>query len=398
MRGSVIVVGGGPAGLTAARDLAAAGVRDVTVLERNPHAGGLPRFCGHAGWGIMDFQRVWTGPTYARHLVRAAEAAGVAIRGNASVVALHPGGGLDVATTDGIVRMQADAVLLATGIRESSRAARLVSGTRPWGVVSTGAFQEMVYAGGMAPFRRPVIIGTELVSFSAVLTARHAGIRPLAMLEAGPRITARRPADLLTRLLFGVKVRTGTRLLAIEGQGRVAAIRVAHAGGEERIDCDGVILTGSFTPEAALARAGHLETDPGTRGPVIDPAWRCSDPAFFAAGNMLRGVEHSGAVAMEGRAAARAILAALAGRLPAATGPVVAGEGLRYVYPQRFFPGAPLRLSARAAQAHRGTLRVLADGRELRARRVDVLPERRIELTLPADALRGVDALRIELA
>jgi NADPH-dependent 2,4-dienoyl-CoA reductase/sulfur reductase-like enzyme len=326
----------------------------------------------------------------------------VAIRTGTSVVALRPGGGLEIATQAGVERIDADIVLLATGIREAPRAARLVSGTRPWGTVTTGAFQEMVYAGGMVPFRRPVVVGTELVSFSALLTARHAGIRPVAMIEAGPRITARRPADLITRLALGVPVRTGTRLLAIEGRDRVEAVRIAHAAGEERIACDGVILTGRFVPEAALVRASHLALDPDTGGPVIDGAWRCSDPAFFAAGNMLRGVEHSGAVALEGRAAARSALDALAGKLPAAgtARPVEAGGALRYVYPQRFLPDseAPLRLFVRAAHAHHGVLRVLADGRPVHEQRINALPERRISLCLPADAVRDAAVLRVELA
>jgi thioredoxin reductase len=399
---SAIIIGAGPAGLTAARILAGAGLRDVLVLERNPEAGGLPRFCGHAGWGMLDFHRLWTGPAYARQLARAA--AGAEIRTNISVTALHPGGILDVSGAGGCERLQARTVLLAAGIREAPRSARLMSGSRPWGVFSTGAFQEMVYASGMLPFRRPVVIGTELVAFSALLTARHAGIRPVAMLEEAPRITARRPADLVARHGFGVPVRTGTRLLAIEGQGRVEAVLVECEGRQERIACDGVILSGRFVPEAALARAGHLLVDPGTGGPAIDNYFRCSDHAFFAAGNVLRPVEHSGAAAREGAEAARAMLRALEGRLPGASFvapaiPVRAAGALRYVYPQRILPEeVPLRLFARAAVAHRGRLRVLADGILLQDRRMRVLPERRLTLDLPAAVLRGVASLTVELA
>ncbi|MDJ0391550.1 FAD/NAD(P)-binding oxidoreductase [Roseomonas sp. E05] len=393
-----IIIGAGPAGLSAARILAGAG-RDVLVLERNPEPGGLPRFCGHLGWGMLDFHRLWTGPAYARALVQAAGRA--EIRTGASVTALLPGGGVEVSLPEGIQRLQARAVLLAAGIREMPRGARLLSGTRPWGVVSTGAFQEMVYAGGVVPFRHPVVVGTELVSFSALLTARHAGIRPLVMIEENDRITARRPGDWVARHLLGVPVRLGTKLLAIEGQGRVEAVRLAHAGGEERLACDGVILSGRFVPEATLARAGHLTVDPATGGPLVDSAWRCSDPAFFAAGNVLRSVEHSGAAALEGRAAAHAMLRALAGELPSpdAAVPVTPGGALRYVYPQRLLPGAaPLRLYARAAAEHRGRLRVLADGRLVHERRLHALPERRLTLTLPAGALQGVAALSVDLA
>ena len=58
---SAIIIGAGPAGLTAARTLRDNGVRDVLVLERAPVAGGLPRHCGHSGWGVFDFRHLdWT--------------------------------------------------------------------------------------------------------------------------------------------------------------------------------------------------------------------------------------------------------------------------------------------------------------------------------------------------
>jgi thioredoxin reductase len=391
---SVVIVGGGPAGLTAARVLHAAGLRDVLVLERSEHAGGLPRSCGHPGFGLLDLGRMLTGPAYARRLVEKAQ--GVEIATGATVLGLAPGGVLTVSTASGVQRIESRVVLLATGIRETPRSARLVSGTRPWGVTTTGALQDMVYLGAMRPFTRPVIVGTELVSFSALLTCRHAGIRPVAMLEEGKRITARRPADLLARAAFGVPVLTATRLCEIIGTERVEGVVVECAGCMKAIACDGVVFTGRFTPEATLVRASHLTVDLLTGGPSIDTFWRCTDPRFFAAGNMIRPVEHSGAAAAEGRRAAEAILRALDGGLPdpAEAVPVAAAGALRYVYPQRVIPtGQDITLLARAARAHNGWFRLLADDQEVARRRVSALSERRLTLRVPATRLRGYTSL-----
>ncbi len=384
----VIVIGAGPAGLSAARALIAGGLARVLVLERNPQAGGLPRFCDHRGWGVTDFHRVWTGPAYARALV--AHATSATIWTNASVVAIEPDGRIRASLPDGVRSLQGRAILLATGIRETPRGPRLVGGTRPWGVTTTGAFQEMAIS-GMRPFRRPVVVGTELVAFSALLTARHAGIRPVAMIEARDRITARRPGRLVARLGFGVPVLTSTTLDAVEGDERVEAVCITRHGRQQRLACDGVIFTGCFVPDAWLGRSGAFAIDPCTGGPVIDTLFRCSAPGLFAAGNVLRPVEHSGVAAREGRLAASAILRSLtpAGLpSPAEAITVMPSGQLKYVIPQRLIPeGRPIRLSGRALGTGRFRFRLHADGDPVAARSVRALPERRLAIMLPAAAL-----------
>ena len=394
---NVTIIGAGPAGLTAARVLLQAGIGGVQVLERNPQPGGLPRFCDHQGWGMWDMHRLYTGPRYAAELVRRAAGADILI--NTTVTALEPNGHLHISTPGGPEYLQSRIVLLATGIREKPRGARLVSGTRPWGVTTTGAFQEMAQA-GQIPFRRPVIIGSELAAFSALLTARHAGIKPVAMFEPGPRILARRPGGLIARAVFGVPVRTNTQLLEIRGIERVESVLLARNGRPEELACDGVIFTGQFTPEAWLPRSAGLQIDPATGGPAIDNFFRCSDPAYFATGNLLRPVEHSGFAALEGARAAAQILRALRGELPPpqAAIPVTPGGALRYIYPQRIIPGgAQLQLYGRASHAHKGRLRAMADDTLVFERLIRILPERRISLTLPGTALAGCKSLAVIL-
>jgi hypothetical protein len=152
------------------------------------------------------------------------------------------------------------------------------------------------------------------------------------------------------------------------------------------IAADGLIVSGRFTPEATLARDSHLTVDRRTGGPAVDGFGRCSDPAFFAAGNLLRPVETAGWSWAEGVAAGRAVADDLAGLLPdpARAAPVVLrGEALRYAVPQRIDPGAPgAALQLRVTRAARGRLSLRLDGRALWSRRVTLAPERRILIPL----------------
>ena len=289
----VIIIGGGPAGLAAGVALKQAGVAHVVVLEREAQAGGIPRHCGHPPFGMREFKRIYTGPQYARRLVETALAAGVEIQTLTTVVEALPGGKLLVSSDQGVTEMSARRIIYATGTREMSRSARLISGSRPLGVLNTGALQTMVYLKNRKPFERPVIVGTELVSFSAIATCRHMGIKPVAMLEENARITTRLPLGLAAPVM-GVPLYKNTRLVAIYGDKKVTGIEVAGPGGSRTIDCDGVLLTGKFTPEASLARCGHLKIDAGTGGPEVNAAGRCSDPVYFAVGNVLAPLKTAG--------------------------------------------------------------------------------------------------------
>jgi NADPH-dependent 2,4-dienoyl-CoA reductase/sulfur reductase-like enzyme len=385
----VVIVGAGPAGLAAAAALRSGGIGSVLVLDREPEAGGIPRHCGHSPYGMREFRRLMRGPAYALRLLDEAQKAGAKILTGVTVTALQPGPRITVTSDAGPAEIGADQVLLATGAREGSRAARLLGGTKPGGVLSTGALQGLVYLDRMRPCRKPVVLGTELVSFSALLTCRHAGIRPVAMVEPGERTTARWPAPLLPRLL-GVPLLLRTEIVAIEGRDWVESVVVRSPEGERRIETDGVIVTGKFRPEAALAWASHLRVDPRTGGPEVDQFGRCSDPSYLAAGNLLRTVETAGRCWAEGRAVARSILLARAHKLPEGPGSSVQldGDALAWVMPQRLARSdgahaALPKLQLRARRAARGRLALSADGHEISGGAADLLPERRLELPLP---------------
>ncbi|HTQ70946.1 MAG TPA: FAD-dependent oxidoreductase [Acidocella sp.] len=378
----VAIIGGGPAGIAAALRLKARGVPRVTIIEREEVTGGVPRHCGHPPFGMREFGRILSGPAYARRLASAAQAAGVEILLRHSVVALLPGGGLTMAAPDGVKQIKARRVLLATGARETSRAARLVGGTRPIGVLNTGALQAYVTLHGLVPFRRPVVVGTELVSLSALSICRHHNIRPVAMVEANPRLTASWPFTLYPKLL-GVPLYLNATIDRIDGISRVE--RVVLSNGQS-LDCDGVLFTGQFLPEASLVQASHLRLDDGTRGPAVDQYGRCSDLAYFAAGNLLRPVESAGWSFREGTLAGDYIADDLSGGLPSTEGAleVLAGEGVRFVLPQRLAHVVPLRgwLQLRVGAPVQGQLRIRAGEAVLYRRRVNARPERRILIEL----------------
>jgi thioredoxin reductase len=368
----VLLVGAGPAGLSAATELKRLGVGSVVVIERESEAGGVPRHCGHPPFGMQEFKRVLTGPAYARRLARRAERAGVELRLQTSVVAIDRDGddpAVSLTSPAGVSALRAERILLATGVRERTRAQRFASGDRPLGVMNTGALQAYAYLERLAPFRRPIIVGTELVALSSLLTCRAIGAEPVAMVEtnAGPTVPE---VYMALPWLLGIPRFYGAEIVDIFGAPGVEGVTLRLAGGgTETIACDGVVFTGGFQPEATLVRAARLALDRGTLGPSIDQFGRTSDPRIFAAGNLLRPVETAGWSWEEGRRVAGFIAEDMKGLLPVHQGAarLRPGPGVRYVVPQRLalggggFSQLQLRLGAKGegrlvARGKRGEL------------------------------------------
>lgn len=344
----VVIVGGGPAGLRAARELAPKVRGEVLVLDREQLAGGIPRHCAHTGFGVRDLRRVMQGPAYADRMVRDAEQAGAVLRTSATVTGWSGSDGLEVTTPDGLLDVHAQAVVLATGARERPRAARLIPGHRTAGVYTTGLLQNLVHLRDREVGRRAVIVGSELVSWSAVLTLRHAGCRTVLMTSEQERAEAYGLFAVTGKHLLRVPVRTRTRVTRVLGARTVEAVEIENldTGARETVDCDTLVLTGDWIPDNELARAAGLPLDPGTLGPVVDTALRTDRPGVFSVGNLLHPVDTADIAALDGKRVATSVRDHLAGRTPSERQVrIVADEPLRWISPslRRVGDGPPAR-------------------------------------------------------
>lgn len=392
----VAIVGGGPAGLTAAAALARHLGDGVLLIEREAETGGIPRHSDHLGYGIRDLRRFVSGPAYAHRLTAAALAAGARLETGAMVTGWAGERALEVTSPRGRRVVHADAVVLATGARERPRPARHIPGDRPDGVYTTGQLQQLVHLYHRDVGRRAVVVGADLVSWSAVLTLRAAGCRPVLLATPDTHAVLRRAG----RVAFGVPVLTGTRVAAVNGHGRVTSVDLEdlRTGRRHRVPCDTVVLTGDWIPEHELARTGGLDMDAGTRGPRVDTALATSRPGVFAAGNLLHPVDTADVAALDGRHVAGAVLEYLTGAAARAAAPAVelrCAAPLRWIAPQLVRPGGPAPVRGRLqlwCDAYRAFPHVVAvqDGRRIGAARLPwpAAPGRvfRVPFTLVAGA------------
>jgi thioredoxin reductase len=303
---TVVVLGGGPAGLAAALELRRRDTRDVLVVERESDVGGIPRHARHQGFGLRDLRRPLSGPAYARRYAELATRSGAELRTETMVTGWSPDGPLELTGPRGRETIEPDALILATGCRERPRSARLVPGTRPDGVMTTATLQQLVYLKRHEVGRRALVVGAEHVSFSALLTLRHGGASAVGMVTELPRHQSLALFRAGTALRWRTPLWTRTALTAIHGRPRVEEVELTEldSGGTRSVACDTVVFTADWIPDNELAAMGGLELDPGTLGPAVDTALRTSRWGVFAAGNLLHGAETADVAALSGRHAA----------------------------------------------------------------------------------------------
>ena len=392
-----MVVGAGPAGLATAIELRRRCVADVVVLEREPEAGGIPRHADHPGFGARDLRRLLRGPAYARRYAELARAAGAEIRTEATVTGWTADGALEVTSPTGRATIAAAAVVLATGCRERPRAARLVPGSRPEGVMTTSTLQQLVHLHHRTVGTRAVVAGAEHVSFSAVATLAEGGASTVAMVTEAPRPQSFAAFRAGAALRYRAPLHPRTRIAAIHGRERVEAVDLEDldTGATRRVACDTVVFTADWIPEHELAVLGGVALDPGTRGPRVDTALRTTRPGVFAAGNLDHGAEAADVAALSGRHAGAAAAAFLNdGSWPARV-PVEVAPPLHWIAPNTIAPGAgppPRCRFALRSHAFLTTplLAIAQDGRTLWRGRLRALRPGR-SAALPAGWIAAVD-------
>jgi thioredoxin reductase len=303
----VLIVGAGPSGLAAAIELRRLGIERVLLVDREQQAGGIPRHCHHTGFGIGDLRRVLSGPAYAARYVQMAVRSGATIQTETTLTNWKGGTTLSATSPAGLSEIHAQAVILATGCRERPRSARLVPGSRPQGIFTTGMLQNYVERNQPIGIQA-VIVGAEHVSFSAAMTLHHVGLSAIIVTDL-PHHQTYLPYKLIGADLRLIPVHTHTRLSNILGRQRVEAVELTdvRSGKTRMLECDTIVFTGDWIPDHELARVGGLTLDAGTRGPQVDMTLHTSEPGVFAAGNLIHAAETADVAALSGRYAARAV-------------------------------------------------------------------------------------------
>ena len=405
----LVIVGGGPAGMSAAVAAYDSGVKSILILERDAHLGGILQQCIHNGFGLHRFGEELTGPEYAWRYEQQVYERKIPYLLNTMVLDISPEKVVTATNSEeGVFQIQAKAVILAMGCRERSKGALNIAGTRPSGIFSAGTAQKYVNLKGYMPGKNVVILGSGDIGLLMARRMTLEGAKVHAVCELMPYSggLARNIEQCLND--FGIPLRLSHTVVEIHGKERLEGVTIAKVDENRRpipetreyIPCDTLLLSVGLIPENELSKTAGVPLDRVTNGALVDQDRQTAVEGIFACGNVLHVHDLVDYVSEEAEIAGKSAVAYIQGLTAERTDiPLTTDGKIRYTVPQRITQKKDVTVFFRVADVYRNVTIRVSDGDRViySKKKLKVAPGEMESITLRPDQFADAKALSFAL-
>jgi len=406
----LVIIGGGPAGMSAAVSAYENGIRDILILERDEKLGGILQQCIHCGFGLHKFKEELTGPEYAYKYEEKIYELNIPYKTNTMVLDVSEDKVITATNPkEGVFQIQAKAIILAMGCRERSKGALNIPGNRPAGIFSAGTAQKFVNMKGYMPGKEVVILGSGDIGLIMARRMTLEGARVHAVCELMPYSggLARNIEQCLND--FNIPLKLSHTVTQIHGTERLTGVTIAAVdhnrqpipGTEEYIACDTLLLSVGLIPENELTRDAGISIDRVTSGAITDQDRQTDHEGIFACGNVLHVHDLVDYVSEEAEIAGKGAADYILGN---STGDKInvsleTDGKIRYTVPQFITKKKDINVYFRVANIYKNVVINIKNGEEIvhSVKKRSVAPGEMESILLKSDMLTGKTKLSFEL-
>lgn len=405
----LVIIGGGPAGMSAACAAYESGIKDILILERDENLGGILQQCIHNGFGLHKFGEELTGPEYAARYEKKVREYNIPFKLNTMVIDISADKTVTATNAeDGVFQIKAKAVILAMGCRERSKGALNIAGSRPAGIYSAGTAQKLVNMKGFMPGKNVVILGSGDIGLIMARRMTLEGAKVHAVCELMPYSggLARNIEQCLND--FNIPLKLSHTVVKIRGKERLEGVIIAKVDENrkpiaetfEYIPCDTLLLSVGLIPENELAKGAEVKLSAVTNGAEVDQNRQTSADGIYACGNVLHVHDLVDYVSEEAEIAGRAAADYIKGISAEKLSTDIETDGkIRYTVPQRITENKDITVYFRVSNVYKNVkINVLCGDRIILSRKKQrVAPGEMESIKLKGDMIVGEEKLRFEL-
>lgn len=409
MTTDLVIIGGGPAGMSAAAAAYEQGIRDMVILERDSSLGGILQQCIHNGFGLHKFGEELTGPEYAWKYEKKVRELKIPVKLNTMVLDISEDRVVTAASEeDGIFTIKAKAVILAMGCRERSKGALNIPGTRPAGIYSAGTAQKLVNMKGLMVGKKVVILGSGDIGLIMArrMTLEGAEVKTVCEIMPYSGGLARNIEQCLND--FDIPLKLSHTIVKIHGKDRVCGVTIAKVdenrkpieGTEEFIECDTILLSVGLIPENELSKSAGVELNRVTSGAIVNQDRQTSCEGIFACGNVLHVHDLVDFVSEEAEIAGISAAQYIRCGAEDTKNIEIKTDGkIRYTVPQRITAKKDVTVYFRVSDVFKNVKINVYSGKDLvlSKKKQRVAPGEMENIVLKGEMLENAEALRFEL-